>query len=583
MAGSIYGKEDRMNNMKKLFYPILFTIVAVAYVFNAFAQIPKVSDPACAYCGIKLTSQTKPWDHEKDCPYYSPEPSSFPDSDSSKEEENRVVNVPAEPPKPIIETVASPIPNNRNGVDHKKSEKEIEEERVYITTHNGFKTNAVKNKYDDGYKFGYVHYGTNNWAIPPIYDIAYDFNWERGRVCKLIDHHLKWGYINKNGVEVIPLIYSDAEDFSEGYAPVWKEIKVNNSIKKKYNIKTKGRYFTLGGFINLHGNEVIPMQYHSLGKVSGGLVAVMQYKGGKIGFLDISSKQIVIPFQYELMPGDYSWSSYMKHLMFKKYEDEWFCIVKKEGKYGVIDRNGKEVLPISYNTADITIINSGQFFIVRKEDKYGIVDRYGKVILPIIYHTNDITVGTTGQYFVINKDGKYGIINTDGKEIIPFQFSKNEAIKFIEILYSEFYKKRMDKEIKEWERHKTNETADEYNHRTASEKKTEWLKLKQYTILRSYKVYILSMIQKFCPSYNSDNQIYTIAVAPPFDFMRCEIPVPAKEVPALNCIWDNSSSGCQLKINIKVENDLPQISYFKIIIPAKKEEESKSYSFISNH
>lgn len=73
----------------------------------------------------------------------------------------------------------------------------------------------------------------------------------------------KWGYRNKKGEIVIPLIFDYACDFSDGRARVGKDDK--------------------WGFIDMNGNTVIPFIYDLAHDFSEGLAAVLM--DGKYGFI----------------------------------------------------------------------------------------------------------------------------------------------------------------------------------------------------------------------------------------------------------------------------------------------------------
>src|SRR5439155_1049482 len=52
--------------------------------------------------------------------------------------------------------------------------------------------------------------------IPAHFEAAYAFKEERGRV--RVDHH--WGFIDRQGELVVPAVFFEAHDFSEGMARV---------------------------------------------------------------------------------------------------------------------------------------------------------------------------------------------------------------------------------------------------------------------------------------------------------------------------------------------------------------------------
>ncbi|MCI9063655.1 MAG: WG repeat-containing protein [Clostridia bacterium] len=107
--------------------------------------------------------------------------------------------------------------------------------------------------------------------------------------------------------------------------------------------------------------------------------------------------------------------------------------VEKDGKYGLIDLDGKEVLSIQYDSIEALkgIENS---LIVKKDDSYGLVNTSGVKIVDTEYKkiTNfgdDYKKG----YITINKDGKYGLTSYSGTQILENKYDK------INKVYSENY------------------------------------------------------------------------------------------------------------------------------------------------
>ena len=98
--------------------------------------------------------------------------------------------------------------------------------------------------------------------------------------------------------------------------------------------------------------------------------------------------------------------------------------VKKDGKYGLIDLDGKEILKAEYSEifAMPGIENSLK---IKKDDKYGIVNTEGKIIIEPKYQ--DIT--TLGKddksgFIVKNENGKYGIVSYLDAQILDAKFDE---------------------------------------------------------------------------------------------------------------------------------------------------------------
>lgn len=87
--------------------------------------------------------------------------------------------------------------------------------------------------------------------------------------------------------------------------------------------------------------------------------------------------------------------------------------VQKDGKYGLINLDGKELLSPTQDSIE-AIIGTKSVFITTLDGKKGLVDNMGKVIIENKYQ--EIT-SLTNQYengFIVkNEQGKYGVINYD--------------------------------------------------------------------------------------------------------------------------------------------------------------------------
>lgn len=137
-------------------------------------------------------------------------------------------------------------------------------------------------------------------------------------------------------------------------------------------------------------------------KHSGRGLARVKY-GDKFGYVSSKTGEIVIPFLYD----DTQKPSLGRY---------W---VKKDGKWGCINKKGETVIPFLYDYA-------GRFMdenraSVSLHGKFGHIDTTGKITTPIIYQS--------ASYFkhgvaMIQLDNKYGYIDTSGKVITKEWFSE---------------------------------------------------------------------------------------------------------------------------------------------------------------
>src|SRR5690606_21793504 len=81
----------------------------------------------------------------------------------------------------------------------------------------------------------------------------------------------KYGFIDKNGQEIVPLKYDEAMSFSEGMAKV--------RVQDKW------------GFVDQTGREVISPKYESVGSFSDGLARIYDYP--KYIYIDKSGREVI--------------------------------------------------------------------------------------------------------------------------------------------------------------------------------------------------------------------------------------------------------------------------------------------------
>ena len=125
------------------------------------------------------------------------------------------------------------------------------------------------------HKWGYIN-KEGNEIIPLKYDRVNPFNvgtFSEGMAKVKLNG--KCGFINKVGINIIPFKYDYVESFSEGFAVV----------------RLDGKY----GFVNKDGIEIISLKYDNAKPFSEGLTSVMF--NGKYGFINKEGIEI-IEFKY---------------------------------------------------------------------------------------------------------------------------------------------------------------------------------------------------------------------------------------------------------------------------------------------
>ena len=154
------------------------------------------------------------------------------------------------------------------------------------------------------------------------------------------------------------------------------------------------------GFVKRATQEiVISCKYDHAYSFQEGLALVEL--NGKYGYIDKSGKE-VITCKY-----DYAYSF-----------QEGLARVVLNGKYGYIDKSGKEVIPCKYNYADEFYEGLAS---VKLNGKYGYVDKSGKEVTPCKY---DSSYPFYEGLACVELNGKYGYIDKSGKEVIPCKYDR---------------------------------------------------------------------------------------------------------------------------------------------------------------
>lgn len=297
----------------------------------------------------------------------------------------------------------------------------------------GYFSNGFVNVKKDG-KWGVVN-KEGTVVVPIKYEDAGTFLCERAAV-KLND---KWGYVDMFGKEIIPIQFDYVEkllgdrwtehNFVGGYAVVTKREKDGITqglidkdgkfvipfykffILEDYNndlltvlqpVIENGKQVKKFGFVNLQGETVIPFRYEMAGDFSEGFAEVEM--NGKSGYINKAGK-LVLPCKYDLAGGF-------------KGGMAW---VKLNGKQGYINKQGAEVIPLGeYDRFGANDIGIDGYITAMKNGKYGIISKAGKVLVPFKYDEMK-------NYIVDGKvcakiNGRWGVIDINDKIILPFKY-----------------------------------------------------------------------------------------------------------------------------------------------------------------
>lgn len=257
-----------------------------------------------------------------------------------------------------------------------------------------------------------------------------------------------WGYIDTNGIEVIPKIYDDLRPFESGLAIA----------------NLKGKW----GFINKNGDAKIPHIYRAAFPYRDGLARIQNFDK-KYGFIDKNGIKIItdtfgLVFDFDSNRArvkrneNYGYIDKSGNIViepsFKKCGNfqNGFAIVTKFGFEGLIDTTGTFLIPFEskyskiYGISDSKILikkdnnfnfldfespntisesyeNASEFHndiaAVKINGSWNFIDKSYKIVNKLPY--NSIKYANENRWIVENK-GKYGIIDSQAKEIVNCQY-----------------------------------------------------------------------------------------------------------------------------------------------------------------
>ncbi len=215
---------------------------------------------------------------------------------------------------------------------------------------------------------------------------------------------------------------------------------IKNVLKEREEITKDYEYFALysqnkWGIINQEGEVVIQPSYEEMivipDKTKDVFICIynVNEETGTYQTKAINSKDETIFTGYEQIEA-------LDNI--DKNSNVWYeenvLRIKKNGKYGLIDLNGKELLPAEYD--EITVLEGIEnSLIIKKDGKVGLVNDTGSVIIDANYKGIK-GLGDTYKdgYITIDEQGKYGLISATKKQIL-----ENKYDEILQVPLKEYY------------------------------------------------------------------------------------------------------------------------------------------------
>ena len=164
------------------------------------------------------------------------------------------------------------------------------------------------------------------------------------------------------------------------------------------------------GIIDDYGRQILPCEYSDIRfQEHSDLIFVM--KDSLLGFMN-RQLEWVIPPKYD----GRGWYDFEEVDDFFEYG--MIALTDMNGKEGVVDSTGREVLPCQY---DWVRIAGPDLFIIEKRNKKvdGAVNHYGDTVITFVF---DYLFPFNNRYLEAVKQDRYGVLSITGQEIIPCKY-----------------------------------------------------------------------------------------------------------------------------------------------------------------
>ncbi|MGN1269270.1 MAG: WG repeat-containing protein [Clostridia bacterium] len=282
-------------------------------------------------------------------------------------------------------------------------------------------------KYKKNGKYGLLNVNGKK-ITDAIYESINSINYKEG--CFLVKENNLVGVINQKGKTIIKTEYETIT--SDNYYSEKKDNKKTGFIVSK---RTEDGYRY--GYINYKGNTVLDLQYTELERVieikDNNQLYFIAFKDGQAGL--IKNNKLLLNHEYE-------------DIQYNVLSD--IFIIKRNGKEGVVDKEGQTILYPEYdgifiggmyliakkdnnslvfdlngNKIETTVVskiqteNPNYFITIDENNIYKVVDSNENIVIDNDY---DYIEYLPGDYFIVAKNFKNGIININGKSLVEIKY-----------------------------------------------------------------------------------------------------------------------------------------------------------------
>ncbi|MFR1777339.1 MAG: WG repeat-containing protein [Clostridia bacterium] len=261
-------------------------------------------------------------------------------------------------------------------------------------------------QYQKDGKYGIINF-EGKIIIKPIYEEIRNMPYREGEL--IVKKQGKYGVVSINGGKLLDCKY----DYITGdnYYSEEKKYELDGYIVGINNEDGKMQY----GYINNKREQILDVEFDKIYRMNDVKddenIYLLAEKDGKIQLY--KNNKLLLDNNYQSI--NYS-------------EDSKLLILQKDGRYGVTDLNGKQILSVDYEQIRIP----GDYIIAIKDGKQVIFDLVGTQKENLAY-TNILKTENENYNITVDKNDKYGVINKDGNILIGNKYN------YIQYLYDNYF------------------------------------------------------------------------------------------------------------------------------------------------
>lgn len=261
-------------------------------------------------------------------------------------------------------------------------------------------------QYQKDGKYGIINFEGKS-IIKPIYEEIRNMPYREGEL--IVKKQGKYGVVSINGGKLLDCKY----DYITGdnYYSEEKKYELDGYIVGLNNEDGKMQY----GYINNKREQILDVEFDKIYRMNDVKddenIYLLAEKDGKIQLY--KNNKLLLDNNYQSI--NYS-------------EDSKLLILQKDGRYGVTDLNGKQILSVDYEQIRIP----GDYIIAIKDGKQVIFDLVGTQKENLAY-TNILKTENENYNITVDKNDKYGVINKDRNILIGNKYN------YIQYLYDNYF------------------------------------------------------------------------------------------------------------------------------------------------